>query len=136
MAFELFRNTFPGIAASAINAGAAVALAAASGVERQVEPIATCNVEPFAVALASAGGTSLTQALPCVDILNTVKVTAIASLGVGADIGVASTNGGLAPVAAASGVDVWRVGKSVGAAAAGEIFGLYVSPRKLSGTVR
>ena len=50
MAFELYRWTFPGIAASAINSGAALALAAASGVERQVEPISTCNVEPFAVA--------------------------------------------------------------------------------------
>jgi hypothetical protein len=136
MAFELYRWSFPGIAASAINAGAAVGWATASGVERQVEPIATANVEPFGIALASAGGTSLTQAVPCVDNGNTIKVTAIASLGVGADIGVASTNGGLAPVAAASGIDVWAVGKSIGSAGAGEVFGLYIKPRKLSGTVR
>lgn len=131
MAFELYRFTFPGIAASAINSGAALALAA-SAVERQFVPIATSNVEPFGVALASAGGTSLTQALPVVDALNTIKVTAIASLGAGADIGVASTNGGLAPVAAASGVLVWAVGKAMGPAVAGEIFGLYVKPVRLS----
>jgi hypothetical protein len=136
MTFELYRYTFPAIAASAVNAGAALALTA-SALERQVIPISTCNVEPFAVALASAGGTSLTPACPAVDGGNTIKVAAIASLGVGADIGVASTNGGLAPVAAASGVDVWAVGKAVSAANEnGEIFALYVKPRKLSGTVR
>lgn len=131
MAFELYRWTFPGIAASAINAGAALRLSA-SAVERQFIPIATSNVEPFGIALASAGGTSLTQAVPVVDVGNTIKVTAIASLGCGADIGVASTNGGLAPVAGASGVLVWAVGKAMQPAAAGEVFGLYVKPVRLS----
>lgn len=136
MTMELYRWTFPAIAASGINAGAAVQLTA-SALERQVIPISTSNVEPFGVSLASAGGTSLSGACPVVDGGNTIKVPAIASLGIGADIGVASTNGGLAPVAAASGVDVWRVGKAVSSAEAnGEYFSLYVSPRKLSGTVR
>lgn len=135
MTFELYRWTFPAIAASAVNSGAALSLCA-SALERQVVPIATLNVEPFAIALASAGGTSLTQACPAVDQGNTIKVTAIASLGAGADIGVASTNGGLGPVAAASGVTTWAVGKSVSAAGAGEVFALYVKPRLLSAVVR
>src|SRR5438552_16491063 len=135
MAFELYRWTFPGIAASAINAGAAVQLTASLG-ERQVIPIASENLEPFGVALASAGGTSLTPAVPVVDAGNTIKVTAIASLGVGADIGVASTNGGLAPVKAASGVLTWAVGKALSPAEAGEVFSLYVKPVRLSAVVR
>lgn len=140
MAFELYRWTFPGIAASAINAGDAV-LQTASAAERQFVSAATVNQEPFGIALATAAQAGATPpfsaAVPVVDLGNTIKVTAIASLGVGADIGVASTNGGLAAVAAASGVDVWRVGKSVSAASnPGEVFGLYVSPRKLSSTVR
>jgi hypothetical protein len=131
MAFELYRWTFPGIAASAINAGAALQLSA-SAVERQFIPISSSNIEPFGVALASAGGTSLTQAVPVVDVGNTIKVTAIASLGCGADVGVASTNGGLGPVSGASGVLTWAVGKSVSNAGAGEVFALYVKPVRLS----
>jgi hypothetical protein len=138
-AFELYRWTFPGIAASAINAGDAV-LQTASAAERQFVSAATANQEPFGIALATAaqaGATPpFTAAVPVVDLGNTIKVTAIASLGVGADVGVASTNGGLGPVAAASGTDIWRVGKAVGPASAGEVFGLYVSPRKLSSVVR
>lgn len=139
-AFELYRWTFPGIAASAINAGDAVLLTA-SAAERQFVSAATCNQEPFGIALATAaqaGATPpFTAAVPVVDLGNTIKVTAIASLGVGADVGVASTNGGLGPVTAASGIDIWRVGKAVSAASnPGEVFSLYVSPRKLTGTVR
>jgi hypothetical protein len=131
MAFELYRWTFPGIAASAINSGAALQLSA-SAVERQFIPIATLNVEPFGIALASAGGTALQAAVPVVDAGNVIKVTAVASLGCGADVGVASTNGGLGPVAAASGVLTWAVGKAMQNAAAGEAFGLYVKPVRLS----
>lgn len=137
MAFERFLQDggFPGIAASGINSGAALQLSA-SAVERQFLPIACSNIEPFGVALASAGGTSLTQAIAVIDQGNTVKVTAIASLGCGADIGVASTNGGLGPVEAASGILVWAVGKAMQSAGAGELFGLYVKPKQLSATVR
>lgn len=145
MAFERIKwdDAFPGIAASNINAGQAVGFTA-SALERQVFPLASVGgsyAEPFGIAFATAGpagaaSVGLTVACPVLDYGNTVKVTAIGSLGVGADIGVASTNGGLAPVAAASGVDVWRVGKSVSPANAGEVFSLYVSPRLLSSTVR
>lgn len=139
MAMELYRWTFPAIAASAINNGAAVGWTA-SALERQVVPIATVNIEPAGISLATANYAAATPpfsaAVPLVDQGNTIKVTAIGSTGVGADIGVASTNGGLAPVAAASGIDIWRVGKAVSPAAAGEVFSLYVSPRMLSATTR
>src|ERR1700738_559468 len=104
MAFELFRTTdaFPGIAASACAAGQAMQLSA-SAVERQFIPIGgasggggTSNIEPFGISLATAATFGL--AVPVVDALNTVKVTAGASTGAGADIGVASVNGTLAPV--------------------------------------
>jgi hypothetical protein len=139
MAFELYRWTFPGIAASNIGAGAALALTA-SALERQVIPISSTNVEPFGVALATAAAVAATPpfsaAVGVVDAGNTIKVTAGASLGVGADVGVANASSSwAAPVVGASGVAVWRVGKAVGPAAAGEIFGLYVSPRQLSGLV-
>lgn len=141
-AMELYRWTFPGIAASAINSGAAVGWTG-SAIERQVVPLASVGgsyAEPFGIALATAAPAAATPpfsaACPVVDQGNTIKVTAIGSTGVGGDIGVASTNGGLAPVAAASGIDVWRVGKAVSAANAGEVFSLYVSPKLLSATVR
>lgn len=141
-AMELYRWTFPAIAASAIGAGAAVGWTG-SALERQVVPLASVGgsyAEPVGIALATSSFAAATPpfsaACPVVDAGNTIKVTAIGSLGMGADIGVASTNGGLAPVSAASGIDVWRVGRSVSAAAAGEVFSLYVSPRLLSSTVR
>lgn len=142
MAFELYRWTFPAIAASAVNAGDAVMLTA-SALERQVFSVGSINQEPFGVSLATANYLAatppFTAAVPCVDQGNTIKVRAIASLGVGANVGVGTTStasGWAIPVAAASGVDTWRVGRAVSPAAAGEIFGLYVSPRLLSSTVR
>lgn len=140
MAMELYRWTFPGIAASAIRAGDAVGFPVGSGgLERQVVPLASWNLEPFAVALATANYAAATPpfsaGVPLVDAGNTLKVTAGASLGAGADIGIATTAGSLimGPVVGAAGTVVWRVGKAVSAAAAGEVFSLYVSPRQLSG---
>jgi hypothetical protein len=137
MAFELYRWTFPGIAASAIGAGQIVGLAA-SAVERQFVPIASQNVEPFGVALATASFNAATPpfsaAVGVVDAGNTIKVTAAASLGAGADVGVTSASTSVGPVAGIAGSVIWRAGKSVGPALAGEVFGLYVSPRQLSGT--
>jgi hypothetical protein len=132
-------GAIPMIAASAINDRQAVQLTA-SALERQVLPIATVNVEPYGIAMASAGAAGastnpqLTPACPVIDDGNIVKVTAAASLGVGADIVVGSTNGGFAPASAgASGILMWRVGKSLSAANAGEVFSLHVKPRQISG---
>jgi hypothetical protein len=144
MAFELYRWTFPAIAASAIRAGDVVGFPVGSGgLERQVIPLATNAVEPFGIALATSSFAAATPgfsaACPVVDRGNTIKVVAGASLGVGADINIATAYAAsiiFGPVAAASGIDTWRVGKAVSPAAAGEVFGLYVDPYKLSGTVR
>jgi hypothetical protein len=149
MAFELYRWTFPAIAASAISAGQpvqfTVATAGTSPADRQVVPLGSVNLEPFGIALATANYAAATPPFSAgvgiVDRGNTIKVTAIASLGVGADVGVGTNIAGQAsgwavPVAAASGVDTWRVGKAVSPAAAGEVFSLYVDPFRLSSTVR
>src|SRR5262252_9254499 len=128
MAFELYRWTFPAIAASAIGAGQAVLLTA-SALERQVIPVGSSNQEPFGVSLATANYLAATPpfsaAVAVVDRGNTIKVTAGASLGVGADVVVGTTTatttfGYYMPASAqASGFVAWRVGKAVSAAAAG-----------------
>lgn len=141
MAFELYRWTFPAIAASAIGAGQVVGfpLPSAAAVDRQVIPLASMNLEPLGIALATAGAAyatpPFTAGVGVVDRGNTIKVQAAASIGVGGDVGVLP-GGSLGFIAgfAASGV-VWRVGKAVSPAAAGEVFGLYVDPKQLSGNV-
>lgn len=63
---------------------------------------------------------------------NVVRAIAAASLGNGAEVGVASTNGALGPVQGASGASVWSVGQAVTSAAAGSKFTIIVQPRQLS----
>ncbi len=139
MAMELFRWTYPAIAASAIRAGDVVGFPIGSGgLERQVIPLASCNLEPFGIALATANFANATPpfsaACPVVDRGNTIKVTAGASLGAGADVGVATTSGSLilGPVAGSGGTTVWRVGKAHSPAVAGEVFSLYVDPKNMN----
>lgn len=128
-AFELHRGGFPAIAGSNVNDHVAVQHDVGD-TQRQVLPAASKNVEPVGVTLASAvAGNPVTV----FDYGNVVKVTAGASLGAGSEVGVASTNGALGPVAGASGSVVWSVGRSETAAAPGEVFSLYVRPRQLSG---
>jgi hypothetical protein len=131
MAFELHRDPgLPGIAASAMAANTVVT-EDVGDVQRQFLAVATVNVEPVGVtrSVASNAGDGVTV----YDFNHVVRAVAIASLGHGADIGVASTNGGLGPVSAASGTVKWRVGKSLNAAAAGETFSLSIRPRQLGG---
>lgn len=115
-------------AASAMSPRTAVKL---DTVANQVVAVASRNQEP----LGLTGAASAAQGLPVVTYGpgNVVKAIAGASLGYGADIGVASTNGALGPVSAASGSVVWRVGVAREPAAAGEVFSLYINPRQLSG---
>ncbi|HEU4656315.1 MAG TPA: hypothetical protein VFR97_02265 [Capillimicrobium sp.] len=115
-------------AATAIAARTVVAL---TTTQDQVAPVATRNVEPLGItgdADVEAGRRVVTYGDD-----NIVKAVAGASFGFGANIGVASTNGALGPVAGASGSVVWRVGTSREPAAPGEVFSLYVSKRQLSG---
>lgn len=131
MAFELHRVPgLPGIAASAINSGQAVT-PDVGDVQRQFLPIATVNIEPFGVARATA--VTAGDAVTVYDTGHVVRAVAAASLGHGADVGVATTNGALGPVVAASGVVKWFVGKSLSAAAAGETFSLSIRPRQSGG---
>lgn len=98
----------------------------------QVVLAATHNVEPFAFTDASAvqGGAVTVYGEGCV-----VRAIAAASLGAGANVGIGSTNGRLAPVSGASGVTRFRAGKSLENAADGDSFALYISPRQLSNLI-
>lgn len=91
----------------------------------QVIMLGTNNLEPFGVngeATAAVG-----DQVTIYGNDNIVKAKAIASLGVGAQVGVGSDNGRLGPGAAASGR--FRTGIALEAAADTESFALFVSPR-------
>jgi hypothetical protein len=131
MAFELHRD--PGISAIAASSIAAQSVVTwdVGDVQAQVLSVATVNVEPIGVTRSVASNPG--DAVTVYDDDHIVKAVAVASLGAGAEIGVASTNGGLGPVTGASGTVKWRVGKSLTAAAAGETFSLSIKPRQLNG---
>lgn len=131
MAFELHRDPgLPCLAASAMAVNTVVNWNTGD-VQRSVVAVATVNIEPVGITrnVASSAGDPVTV----YDDNNVVRAVAIASLGAGADIGVASTNGGLAAISAASGTLKYRVGRSLTAAAAGETFSLSIKPRAISG---
>jgi hypothetical protein len=131
MAFELHRTPgLSGIAASAMAANTVVGYDTGD-TQAQFVAIATVNVEPAGITrnVASNAGDPITV----YDHSHVCRVTAIASLGAGADIGVASTNGALGAITGASGSVKWALGKSLTAAAAGEVFSLSIRPRQLGG---
>lgn len=128
---ELHRSGIPLAAASAVNAGAVIAIA--SGSDYRGVPIATANIRPLGIALAT--GATVGAGITVLDGGNTVVVTAVGSVGRGAEVGVASTNGGIAPVAGASGSVVHSIGQTLSAGAAGEDISVFVNPRQLSGLV-
>lgn len=123
---------FPAIAGSAIRPGEVVKFG--GGVDRGVIPIVATSSE-FAVGVVD---TRVATALPgeALTVYETgaiVEGLAVASMGVGGEVAVASTNCGFAPVAAASGVARNSVGVALSPAVAGEYFSLYIRPRALSG---
>lgn len=118
----------PFTAASALKPFDPVRLSASAA--RSVIPAATNNVE--IQGFISNASAIVGEGVTVYGENSVVEGVAAASLGPGADIGIASTNGALGPVAAASGVARFRVGKSFEAAAPGERFSLYVKPRPLS----
>lgn len=98
----------------------------------QVVAAATTTDRPLGFTIASApqgGGIAI------MGPHNTVKAVAAASLGYGAELGIASTNGALGPITGASGVGKWAIGTSREPAAAGETFSVHVHPRQLSGLI-
>ena len=120
---------FPVKAASAI--GPHVPLTLGGTTELLAIPVGTENVEIHGI----SGGASVAAGAQVVlyERQNIVKVKAGASLGAGADVGVASW-GLFGPHTGASGTSKHVVGKSLTDAAAGEYFALYINPRK-NGTV-
>lgn len=138
MAFELIRPghqlSLP--AGSAINPRVPVKLVAgASGLV--VAGIATSGDRPFGMNGQATAGVALVPSqvaapgdyVTIYEETNIVKAIAGASLGAGAEVGVATTSGAMTPAAAASGF--WAVGIAMTPAAAGERFSLYVKPRKV-----
>lgn len=95
-----------------------------------VVPVGTVNVEPDGLVDANA---SVGDQVVIYKDTNVVKGIAAASVGVGVPVGVASANGALGPIAAASGVLIWQTGESKTPAAAGETFSVEVKIRQLSG---
>jgi hypothetical protein len=93
---------------------------------------ATLGAEPVGVTIASAAQGDRVTVLGQGNI---VKAVAVASLGWGAVVGVASTNGALGPVTAASGVVRWALGTAREPAAAGETFSVFVNPRSLDAQI-
>jgi hypothetical protein len=123
---------FPAIAGSAIRPSEVVKFG--GGVERGVIPIvATSSEFAFGVIDNRVASAAPGQAVTVYETGAVVEGLAVASMGVGAEVAVASANGGFAPVAAASGVARNSVGVAQTPAAAGEYFALYVRPRALSG---
>ena len=133
MAIELHRSGFPGIALATIMPRTPVRLAPTGSQDRAVVPVVN-TTEPV-LGFSGDQVTRPGEALAVYDDGNVVKAVAAASVGIGAEVGIASSNGAMAPVAGASGVARHSSGQSVTAAAAGEVFSIYVRTRQLSGAV-
>lgn len=125
MAFTVNQFTLPKVAASTIGAHLAVRTSASTADE--VVVVATSNVNTF-LGLTTATGASVGNPVPIV-YDGVAKAVAGASVGLGADVGVASTNGALGPIASAA--TQFRVGISQTAAAAGEIFSVLLRPERV-----
>jgi hypothetical protein len=129
MAFEIIRDSFPGLAASAVQDRQVVGRA--SGTDRGVVPLATCNIAPFGITEAASRGQG--DGVTVYEKSSYCKAVAAASIGRNAELGVVGATRSLGPVAGASGSVVWSAGQTVTAAAAGEVVTFYVNPRQLSG---
>lgn len=129
---ENLRNALPFTAASDMNPHAPVQVDTGTP-KRQAVAVGTNNVE---IQGFTGDATALrTEAVTVYGEGAVVQAVAAASLGAGAELGIASSNGALGPVSGASGVSKYRVGKSFEAAAAGEKFALYVKPKQLSNLI-
>ncbi len=129
MAFEILKHPFPGIAASAIQDRQVVALTTS---ERGVIPMSGGTSIAFGIECRGASAAQ-GEGVTIADRGEYAKAVAAASLGAGQDIAVVGATRSLGLAAGASGLARWSVGQSVTAAAAGEVFTLYVNPRQLSG---
>lgn len=127
MAYFVHRgdDSLPKLAASAINAFAPVFSSASSGDE-----VITCSNalthEPIGFAIATAASPGEPVAVMYEGV---TKAKCAASVGVGANVGVASTNGALGPSTASAGA--WKVGISQKAALPGETFSVLIKILKV-----
>lgn len=111
-------------------------------VDNQFVAVANASQRPFGM---TGDATSVQgQAAAIYEEGNYVKAVAAASLGFGAEVGIASigiasyafgsaTTAMLGPAAGASGVTRWAVGIAAEAASGGEVFSVFVKPRQISG---
>ena len=124
------RLVLPRVAASAIGANLPVR-ASASAVNEVVLTTAT-NQRCLGLTVATAG---TYQQGVSIQTEGVAKAIAGASVGVGAAVAIASTNGALGPVAAAASapipIGITQVGETVSAAAAGEVFSVLLTPGKV-----
>lgn len=130
MAFQIIKHPYPGLAASAIQDRQVVMITTS---ERGVIPCSGATAQlPHGI---EARGASALQGegVTIAGHGEYAKAVAAASLGAGADIAVVGATRSLGLAAGASGSARYSVGQSVTAAAAGEVFTLYVNPRQLSG---
>jgi hypothetical protein len=127
MAHYRHKHVLPKKAASAIRDLVPVK---ESGTKDTVVLAAAVTDHPVGVTIASAASPG--DALAVVSD-GVVRAVCGASVGAGVDVGVASTNGALGPVVAASGVRRFAVGISQDAAAAGVTFSVLLRPREIPG---
>ena len=132
MAFELIDEPFPGLVASAVQDRQVVVLIGGSA-ERAVGPASNASQIPHGI--TGAASQAVGEAVAVRDLGDYAKAIAAASIGVGAEMAVIGATRSLGIAAGASGVAKWSVGYAVSAAAAGEVFTLYVRPRQISGLV-
>lgn len=94
-------------------------------------PVGSSNVRPHWY--GGLGTTASGAIVPCDEPGQIVKARAAASVGAGAEVGIASNNGAVGPITQASGTLKWAVGLTMSAAAAGEIVTVDFRPRTLGG---
>lgn len=129
MAFVQHRQSDSYVAASAVGQHMPVGL---DTIKNQVVPLTAVTARPIGLTDATAAqGAAVTVH----EETSVAKAVCAASVGVGVDVGVASTNGALGPVTGASGVTRWAIGQSREAAAAGETFAVYIHPRQISNLI-
>ena len=134
MAFELHQDKeqFPVKAGTDIIPRSAVKLGGTSVL--LAIPIATAAEEPFGVThTATYLGSQVDGAADQAAVYfrgNVMKMKAAGSVGAGADVFVASTNQGVGPSGIITASAHWIIGKTVSAAAAGEVVSVYVNPRR------
>lgn len=139
MSFSNHHWSHPFVAASAMGQGIAVFMNTASSRDEVVLPAGTVDRESIGLTIASVGAAGLEVAVLFEGI---GKARAAASLGAGANVAPASTNGALGPIhasgllastGASAGMFPARfcVGVALTAAGAGEYFAVKVQPRQI-----